>query len=65
VPSLETSPRETSTTPTSKTDDFSVVLGGPLFQIFRRAHLSGDGLELLRRRVVVITLVAWLPLLIL
>ena len=21
--------------------DFSLVLGGPLFQIFRRAHLSG------------------------
>lgn len=46
-------------------DDFSVVLGGPLFQIYRRVHLSGSALELLRRRVVVITLFAWLPLLIL
>ena len=46
-------------------DNFSLVLGGPLFQLFRRAHLTGDGLELLRRRIVVITLVAWLPLLIL
>ena len=36
--------------------DFSLVLGGPLFQLFRRAHLSGDALELLRRRVLVI---AW------
>src|SRR6187551_1419614 len=43
--------------------DFSLVLGGPLYQLFRRAHLSGDTLELLRRRVVVITLFAWLPLL--
>jgi hypothetical protein len=45
--------------------DFSVVLGGPLYQIVRRAHLSGAGLELLRRRIVVISLFAWLPLLIL
>ncbi len=45
--------------------DFSVVLGGPLFQLVRRARLTGDALELLRRRIIVITLVAWLPLLIL
>jgi hypothetical protein len=29
--------------------DFSLVLGGPIFQLARRAHLSGDALELLRR----------------
>lgn len=45
--------------------DFSLVLGGPLFQLFRRAHLDGDHLELLYRRLLVITLVAWLPLLLL
>src|SRR5262245_3361857 len=45
--------------------DFSLVLGGPLFQLFRRAHLAGDHLELLRRRIVVVALVAWLPLLLL
>src|SRR4026207_366914 len=45
--------------------DFSLVLGGPLYQIFRRAHLSGSTLELLQRRVIVISLFAWLPLLIL
>jgi hypothetical protein len=45
--------------------DFSLVLGGPLFQLIGRAHLSGDALELLRRRVAVISLFAWLPLLIL
>ncbi len=45
--------------------DFSLVLGGPIFQLFRRSHLSGDGLELLHRRIVVITLIAWLPLLLL
>src|SRR5262249_57382116 len=42
--------------------DFSLVLGGPLFQLFRRAHLSGDGLELLYRRIIALTLIAWLPL---
>jgi hypothetical protein len=42
--------------------DFSLVLGGPLFQLFRRAHLTGDALELVRRRVLVIGAVAWLPL---
>lgn len=44
---------------------FSLVLGGPLYQLFRSAHLSGNGLELLRRRIVVISLFAWLPLLLL
>ena len=43
--------------------EFSLVLGGPLFQLFRRSHLSGDALELWRQRIVVITLVAWAPLL--
>jgi len=45
--------------------DFSLVLGGPIFQLFRKSHLVGDGLELLQRRLLVITLVAWLPLLVL
>lgn len=45
--------------------DFSLVLGGPLFQLFRKTRLEGDHLELLYRRVVFITAVAWLPLLIL
>ncbi len=41
--------------------DFSLVLGGPLFQLYRRAHLSGPALELLLRRVLVLSLLAWLP----
>ena len=45
--------------------DFSLVLGGPLYQLLRRSHLEGDHLELLYRRLLVITLVAWLPLLLL
>jgi hypothetical protein len=46
-------------------NDFSLVLGGPLFQLFRRSHLTGDSLDLLYRRLLIITLVAWLPLLLL
>jgi hypothetical protein len=46
-----------------KPQDFSLVLGGPLFQLLRRAHLSGDALELMRQRILVISLLAWLPLL--
>ena len=49
----------------SDSQDFSVVLGGPLFQLIRRAHLSGDALELWRRRIIIIPLFAWLPLLVL
>ena len=43
--------------------DFSLVLGGPLYQLLRRAHITGDALELVRRRTIVIALLAWLPLL--
>src|SRR5262249_39316713 len=42
--------------------DFSIVLGGPLFQLLRRAHLEGDHLELLYRRLVVFVGITWLPL---
>ena len=45
--------------------DFSLVLGGPLFQLYRRARLSGDALELLHRRVLFIAAIAWAPLLLL
>ena len=45
--------------------DFSLVQGGPLFQLLLRAHLSDDAMELARQRIVVIALLAWLPLLLL
>jgi hypothetical protein len=45
--------------------DFSLVLGGPLFHLLRRIKLSGGLLERPHRRIVVISTVAWLPLLIL
>ena len=45
--------------------DFSLVLGGPLFQLLRRARLSDDALLLARQRIIVISLFVWLPLLVL
>ncbi|MGA7244233.1 MAG: hypothetical protein WBX19_13680, partial [Terracidiphilus sp.] len=45
--------------------DFSPVLGGPVFQLLRKSHLSGVALELLPRRIIVIPMIAWLPLLLL
>src|SRR5690348_2941919 len=45
--------------------DFSIILGGPMFQLLRRAHMTGDALELLQRRILVLSLLAWLPLFVL
>lgn len=42
--------------------DFSLVLGGPLFQLWRRTRLTGDTLQLLHRRILVLSLLAWAPL---
>ena len=44
---------------------FSLVLGGPLFQLLRRAHLSDDAMTMVRQRIIIISLLAWLPLLVL
>lgn len=46
-------------------EDFSPVWGGPLFQLLRKAHLEGDSLELLHRRIIVSVVLTWFPLLIL
>jgi hypothetical protein len=43
--------------------NFSLVLGGPLFQLLRRVRLSDDALHLAKRRTILITLITWLPLL--
>jgi len=50
--------------PALDSQDFSLVQGGPLFQLLYRAHLYGDGLTLLQRRVLFFSTVAWLPLLV-
>lgn len=45
-----------------ETEDFSLVLGGPLFQLLRKAHLKGNTLELLHRRIIAVMLLAWVPM---
>lgn len=50
---------------TAEPQDFSLVLGGPLFQLLRKTHLGGDALELLHRRVLASILITWVPLLVL
>ena len=47
------------------TPDFSLVLGGPLYQLWRGTRLADDTLQLLHRRVLAMVLLAWVPLLLL
>lgn len=42
--------------------NFSLVLGGPLYQLFRKAHLDDDVTSHLKRRIFVICCILWLPL---
>jgi hypothetical protein len=48
-----------------KLSDFSLVSGGPLYQLWRRMHLSGDALQMTHRRIIAAVLLAWVPLLLL
>lgn len=45
--------------------DFSLILGGPLYQLIRRTRLDDDVGSHLRRRIAVICGIMWLPLLVL
>ena len=45
--------------------DFSLDLGGPLFQLLRRVLLSDDTMRLVRLRIIISSLLVWLPLLVL
>jgi len=47
------------------TPEFSLVVGGPLYQLWRGTRLADDALRLLRRRILAIVLLAWAPLLLL
>jgi hypothetical protein len=50
--------------PRAEPEDFSLVLGGPLYQLFRRTRMLQPPLDLLKRRLTFIPLFAWLPLLV-
>jgi hypothetical protein len=60
-----TNPTSSSSGFLRDTRDFSVVLGGPLFQLLRRTRLADHTLRLLRRRIIAIALLTWAPLLLL
>jgi hypothetical protein len=45
------------------TENFSMVLGGPLYQLYLRTRLAKPPLDLLLRRVIGLSLICWLPLL--
>ena len=45
-----------------KSQDFSLVAGGPLYQLLIRARLEDSSLGHLTKRIIVITLLAWLPI---
>ena len=59
-----TPPAGANADPTDSTD-FSLVLGGPLYQLFLRSGLAKPPLDLLQRRVLALPLLTWLPLLVL
>jgi len=44
-------------------EDFSIVHGGPLFQLLLRARFTGNALDLVVRRVILFVLISWAPLL--
>ena len=68
---LQPAPRPATSTPgpiadeslVRQTEDCSLVRGGPLYRLWLRTHLTGEALELLPRRITVLTLLAWAPLL--
>ena len=43
--------------------EFSLVHGGPLFQLLLRSRLSSDALTLVARRIAAFVLITWVPLL--
>lgn len=49
----------------NKDKDFSIVLGGPLYKFYLFSRLATPPLNLCIRRVVIVTMFAWLPLFIL
>jgi hypothetical protein len=63
---MQADAEKTTTQPQPGSDgDFSLVLGGPLYQLLLKTRLVRPPLELLHRRLIAIPLVAWLPLLVL
>ena len=50
---------------TGASPDFSLVLGGPLYQLYLRTRLAQPPFELLKRRLLAFVCITWIPPLIL
>jgi hypothetical protein len=61
---MQTEPNPTITV-TPQTEDFSLVLGGPLYQALLRSGLVRPPLDRVRGRIAVLSGFAWLPLVLL
>lgn len=48
-----------------KSIDFPLMLGGPLYQLYLRTFLVKPPLNLAKRRIIIVALICWLPLLLL
>ena len=46
-------------------ENFSLAVGGPLYQLYLRTRMARSNLELLNRRIILFPLICWLPLLLL
>jgi hypothetical protein len=64
---MQQSARRPNVTSHTSSDEpgFSLVLGGPLYQLYLRTRLAQPALALLRRRVIAMSAICWLPLLLL
>ena len=54
-----------STASRTSNEDFSLVLGGPLYKVYQRSRLLQPPIELVNRRVLAVIALTWLPLLVL
>lgn len=62
---LPTQPQDSASDALPELKNFSLVLGGPLYQLIRKTRLDDDVHSHLRRRILVICAITWLPLLLL
>ena len=46
----------------AKTDEFSLFAGGPIYQLLLRVRLTRPSLTVVKRRIFVISMLAWAPL---
>jgi hypothetical protein len=65
MPAMKNSMSPASHTFLDEPPDFSLVLGGPLYQLWRKTRLAGNTQHLMRRRIAALAILTWVPLLLL